>query len=971
MRKTSCFLQLLVALLLLTMSCKESSPYKYESVPNDPLKARIYTLDNGLKIYMTVNKETPRIQTYVAVRVGGKNDPAETTGLAHYFEHLMFKGSKQIGTQNYEKEEVLLNEVERLFEVYRKTTDEAERKAIYQQIDSISFKASEFAIPNEYGKLMSTIGSNVTNAYTGFDQTVYIEDIPSNQIDNWAKIQADRFSNNVIRGFHTELETVYEEKNMSLTSDGRKVNEAMLSALFPDHPYGTQTVLGTQEHLKNPSITTIKNYYKTWYVPNNMAICLSGDFNPDEMIKTIDKYFGSMTPNPELPALPVTHESPIKNIITKEVLGVDAENVSLGWRFPGVDHVDNELLSLVSRILYNGKAGLIDLNLNQQQKILSSYAYSYGLSDYDMLFINGRPKQGQTLDEVKDLFLAEVNKLKKGDFDEGLLEASINNFKLEEMFRMDENRGRANAFVSAFISGRDWENVVGRLDRLSKVTKQQVVDFSNKYFGDSYAVIYKREGKDPNELKMDKPSITPLAVNRDTASVFLKEVQATEVKPIEPVFLDFTKDMQILEAKSSIPVLYKQNTSNDIFSLLYVFDMGTENNKNLGTAFEYMKYLGTSTKTLKEINEEFYRLACYFNVHPGTDRTYVVLEGLKENMPKAMALFEEILSDAQVNEDAYKNLAADIIKKRVDAKLNQGQNFNRLIQYAIWGANSPTTYLPSTTELQEMNPAVLVDMIHQINSFEHKILYYGPETKESLLAVINKQHNVPGKLSPVPVPADFKREVTSQNKVLFAHYDAKQIYYSAISNRQEAYDPALNPIMNMYNEYFGGSMSSIVFQEMREARGLAYSAGAYLITPSKKKDPYIYRTFIATQNDKMLDAIQAFDEIINNMPESEKAFNLAKEALLTTLRTEHITKYDVLWNYLYAQDLGLNVDRRKELYEKVPAMTLEDVKVFQQKWVKDRTYTYCILGDEKDLNLKGLAPYGTLKKLSKEELFGY
>lgn len=971
MRRTSCFLQLVVALLLLTTSCKESSPYKYESVPNDPLKARIYTLDNGLKVYMTVNKETPRIQTYIAVKVGGKNDPAETTGLAHYFEHLMFKGTKEFGTQNYEKEEVLLNEVERLFEVYRKTADDAERKLIYKQIDSISNEASKFAIPNEYDKLMSAIGANGTNAYTGFDQTVYIENIPSNQIDNWAKIQADRFSNNVIRGFHTELETVYEEKNMSLTSDGRKVNEAMLAALFPDHPYGTQTVLGTQEHLKNPSITNIKNYYKVWYVPNNMAVCLSGDFDPNEMIKTIDKYFGSLTPNPELPALPVTHESPIKGIIVKDVLGVDAENVSLGWRFPGANNADNELLSLVTRILYNGKAGLIDLNLNQQQKILSSYAYNYGLADYDMLFINGRPKQGQTLDEVKDLFLVEITKLKNGDFDEGLLEASINNFKLQEMFRMDENRGRADAFVSAFISGKDWKNEVGRLDRLSKVTKAQVVEFANKYFGDNYAVIYKREGKDPNELKMEKPTITPLALNRDTSSVFLKDVQAADVKPIEPVFIDFTKDMQTLKAKSAIPVLYKKNTTNDIFSLLYVFDMGTENNKNLGTAFEYMKYLGTSTKTLKEINEEFYRLACYFNVFPGTDRTYVMLEGLKENMPKAMELFEEILSDAQVNEEAYKNLAADIVKKRVDAKLNQGQNFNRLIQYAIWGPNSPTTYLPSTAELQQMDPAVLVDMIHKINSFEHKILYYGPETEESLLAVINKLHNVPEKLNPVPVPADFKREITAENKVLFAHYDAKQIYYSAISNRGESFDFSLNPIVNMYNEYFGGSMNSIVFQEMREARGLAYSAGAYLITPSKKKDPYIYRTFIATQNDKMLDAMQAFDEIINNMPESEKAFNLAKEALITNIRTERITKSNVLWNYLYAQDMGVNVDSRKEVYEKVPSMTLEEVKAFQQQWVKNRTYTYCILGDEKDLNFKSLAPYGKVQVVKKEELFGY
>lgn len=970
MRKTIQFLQLAVILLLAT-ACAKTSPFKYESVPNDPMKSRIYTLDNGLKVYMTVNKETPRIQTYIAVRVGGKNDPAETTGLAHYFEHLMFKGTKQFGTQNYEQEKPMLDQIEQLFEVYRKTTDEAERKAIYHQIDSVSYEASKLAIPNEYDKLMSAIGANGTNAYTGFDQTVYVEDIPSNQVDNWAKIQADRFENNVIRGFHTELETVYEEKNMSLTSDGRKVYEAVLTSLFPDHPYGTQTVLGTQENLKNPSITNIKNYHKTWYVPNNMAICMSGDFDPDEAIATINKYFGHLQPNTNLPKLPITHESPIKEPVIKEVLGVDAENVTIGWRFPGAKSPEVDLLNLTSEIVNNGKAGLIDVDLIQQQKILSGYAGTYGMSDYNAFVMSGRPKQGQTLDEVKDLFLAEIEKLKKGEFDEGLLEAAMNNYKLSRMYRLEDNGSRADMFVTSFIDGTDWKDEVNMLDRMSKIDKQQIVDFANKYFGNNYALVYKKQGKDPNEKKIDKPVITPIVMNRDSSSVFLKEIQASDVTPIEPVFLDYDKDMQKLKAKSDIPVLYKKNVTNDVFNLMYVFDMGNDNDRAMGTAFEYMRYLGTSKKSLKEINEEFYKLACYFSVYPGSDRTYVSLSGLSENMPKAMALFEEILADAQVNKDTYVNLAADILKKRTDAKLNQGQNFNKLINYAIWGPKSSATNVLSTAELQGMNPEELVDRIHKINSFEHKILYYGPEESKTVLDMIQKYHNVPEKFSPVPPSADFKQQETTENKVLLAQYDAKQIYFSAVSNRGEKFDPAIQPTLDMYNEYFGGGMNAIVFQEMRESRGLAYSAGAFLITPSKLKYPYVYRTFIATQNDKMIDAMKAFDEIINNMPESEKAFDLAKDALITRLRTQRITKDGVLWSYLNAQDMGLNVDSRKELYEKVPSMTLPEIKAFQEKWVKGRKYTYCVLGDEKDLDLKSLEQYGPITKLSQEEIFGY
>lgn len=970
MHRTIRLLQLALIIIVAT-ACKETSPFKYESVPNDPMKARIYTLDNGLKVYMTVNKETPRIQTYIAVRVGGKNDPAETTGLAHYFEHLMFKGTQQFGTQNYEKEKPMLDEIERLFEVYRKTTDEAERKAIYHQIDSVSYEASKWAIPNEYDKLMSAIGATGTNAYTGFDQTVFVDDIPSNQIENWAKIQADRFQNNVIRGFHTELETVYEEKNMSLTRDSRKVYEGVLAALFPDHPYGTQTVLGTQENLKNPSITNIKNYHKTWYVPNNMAICLSGDFDPDQMIEVINKYFGEMKPNPNLPKLPVVEESPIKAPVIKEVLGLEAENVTLGWRLPGAGSPENDILNLVSLIVNNGQAGLIDIDLIQQQKVLGAYAGTYGMSDYNAFVMNGRPKQGQTLDEVKDLLMGEINKLKNGDFDEGLLEASINNFKLMMMYQMDQNSGRADMFVSSFINGTDWREEVDQLNRMSKITKQQVVDFANKYFGENYALVYKKQGKDPNEKKMDKPTITPIVMNRDSASVFLKEIQQAEVKPIEPVFLDFNKDMQQFKAKSDIPVLYKQNTTNDIFSLMYVFDMGNNNDKAMGTAFQYMKYLGTSQKSLKEINEEFYKLACYFSVYPGSDRTYVILEGLSENMPKAMELFEEILADAQVNKEAYTNLAADIVKKRVDAKSNQGQNFNQLVQYAIWGPKSPSTNVLTTQELQDMNPEELIDRIHKINSFDHKILYYGPDSQEELKTVIQKYHNVPDKLNPIPAGFEFTQQETPENKVYLAQYDAKQIYFSAVSNRGEKYDPTIEPILNMYNEYFGGGMNAIVFQEMRESRGLAYSAGAFLITPSKLKYPYIYRTFIATQNDKMADAMKAFDEIINNMPESEKAFNLAKEAVITRLRTDRITKSDVLWTYLRAQDLGQNVDSRKALYEQAQTITLADVKAFQENWVKGRTYVYCVLGDENDLDIKTLSTYGPVQKLTQEEIFGY
>lgn len=967
--KLSCF-SLLLALVI--GSCSAPEKYSYETVPNDPLKARIYTLDNGLKVYLTVNKETPRIQTFIAVRVGGKNDPAETTGLAHYFEHLMFKGTDKFGTQDYATEKPLLDAIEQQFEIYRKTTDEAERKAIYHTIDSLSYEASKYAIPNEYDKLMAAIGSTGSNAYTWYDQTVYQEDIPSNQIENWAKIQSDRFENNVIRGFHTELEAVYEEKNMSLTRDNSKVQEAIFSSLFPKHPYGTQTVLGTQENLKNPSITNIKNYYKQWYVPNNMAICMSGDLDPEKTIALIDQYFGQQQPNPELPKLNLPKEEPISQPVVKDVLGPDAESIALAWRFPGASDKDFETLQVVSQVLYNGAAGLIDLNLNQQQKVLNSYGYPMGLADYSVLLLGGLPKQGQTLDEVKDLLLKEISKLRTGDFDDKMLEANINNFKLAELQSMESNEGRADMFVSSFINGTDWKDEVSAIDRMSKLTKEDIVAFANKYLKeDNYAAIYKKQGKDPDEKKMTKPEITPIISNRDVASPFLVEVQENAVQPIEPVFLDFKKDLNQLTAKSDIPVLYKQNVANDLFQLIYVFDMGNNHDKALGTAFDYLEYLGTSDMTPEELKSEFYRLACTFYVTPGSERTYVVLSGLNENMPAAIQLFEKLLADAQVNQEAYTNMTGDILKARADAKLNQGKSFSRLVSYAMYGPDSPTTNLLTETELTNMNPQELVDRIHNQNSYKHRILYYGPSSSKDLLATINQYHQVPETLKDIPAGNEYPYLETPVTKILVAPYDAKQIYMAQISNLDKKYDPAIEPVREMYNEYFGGGMNSIVFQEMRETRGLAYSAWAGMMPPSYLKYPYVLRTQIATQNDKMIDAVNTFNDIINNMPESEAAFKLAKDGLINRMRTDRTIKSDIIWSYIDAQDLGQSVDPRIKLFNDVQNMTLKDIADFQKQWVKGRTYVYCILGDKKDLELDKLKTVGPIEELTQKQIFGY
>ena len=962
----------LIAVVAMAVSSCGGSKYSYETVKGDPTGARIYTLDNGLKVYLAPNHETPRIQTYIAVRVGGKNDPAETTGMAHYFEHLMFKGTPSFGTQDYEAERPMLDEIEALFETYRKTTDEAERAAIYKRIDSISYAASGYAIPNEYDKLMTAIGANGTNAYTGYDMTVYTEDIPANQIENWAKIQADRFANPVIRGFHTELETIYEEKNMSLTQDSRKVSENMLSALFPTHPYGTQTVLGTQEHLKNPSITNVRNYHAQWYVPNNMAVCMSGDFDPDKTIAIIDKYFGGLAPAPEIPKINASPLPAITTPVVREVLGLEAENVTLAWRTGGMNSADADVMNILGSILYNGTAGLVDLDLLQQQKVLSAYAYYMPLADYGVLAMQGRPKAGQSLDEVKELMMAELDKLKRGEFDEKLIAATINNYKASQMNYLDSNYGRADAFVTSFINDIPWADMINELDRISGITKQQVVDFANANFtADNCIVVYKRQGKDPNELQISKPALTPIQTNRDATSAFLAEIQNSEVTPIEPVWVDFDRDLDKLKAKNDIEVLYKKNETTDIFTLQYVYEVGNNNDPTIGMASNYISYLGTADMTPEEFAAEFYNIACSWSIRASEDRTYVTISGLGENMARAMELTEKLMAGAVADEGILGGLKADMIKSRADGKLNQVRNFAALRTYASRGPEFIKGTTLTNAGLEALSSEELLGKIRSLAGLEHRIIYYGAADHAALLADIDAHHHTEDVLTPPAEKVVYPYPTTPSNSVLLAEYDAAQIYYTQYSNRGESYDPANDAGQTLYNSYFGGGMNAIVFQEMREARGLAYSAAATLGRPSKKENPYTYTAYIATQNDKLRDAATAFDDIINNMPESEAAFNIAKESIITDLRTERIIKSGVISYYLSAMDLGIDYDRRRSIWEKVPTMTIDDLKAFQQKWVAGRPYTFAILGRSADLDVDYLRSLGPVKKVSQEEIFGY
>lgn len=977
MRKLSLLLFLATAFLMISCgqgekyavkTATDANGYTYEYVTNDPAQGRIYTLDNGLKVFLSVNKNEPRISTLIGVRAGSTSDPLDATGLAHYFEHMMFKGTNEIGTTNWEEESKLLDQIEAKFEEHRMETDPEKKAAIYKEIDRLSTEASKYVAVNEYDKLISSIGGEGTNAGTSYDMTVYINEIPSNEIEKWLDIESERFSDMVLRVFHTELETVYEEFNMYNDRDDSRARAEMFKALFPSHPYG-RAVIGLPEHIKNPSMTRIYEFAETWYVPNNMAIAMSGDLNPEEVIALINKYWSNIESS-ELPEITQPVEEPITEPVVAEVFGPDAENVSFSFRFEANEE-NKEMTSIIDQLLNNSKAGLIDLNLTQQQKVLAAGCYSSFMKDYGQHAFYGVPREGQTLEEVRDLLLAEIDKIKKGEFEEWMLKAIIKNYKLSEIRGLENNGNRVWGFMGGFINGEEYLDNVNFLEKIDKITKEQIVEFANKNYNDNYAIVYKRLGDNEGKVNVEKPQITALEFDRSLQSDFYKRIAETESEDIKPLFVDFENEIHTENIMDGMEMFYIKNPANDIFSLNYIIEMGKNNDPMIPLAFNYLKYIGTDKYTAGELQQEMFKNALNFSVNAGEKRSYLTISGLTESMPVAMDLMEHILHHAKADQDSYNAYIDGILKKRSDAKMNMNTIlWNGLFTYARYGNDNPFNNVISEEDLKNINPEDLTKLVSDITNFEHNVFYYGPKEPAAVKSAVLENHTVAETLEATPAPKSYEYQEWPGHEVLLVDYDMVQANI-ILASRGDVFEASDVAPSTIFNEFYGNGLSSIVFQEIRESRALAYTAFSYYATPREKDMHNSILCYVGTQADKLITATDALEDLMNEMPEATMQYDLARDAIIKRINTERIINEDVFWRWMANKDKGIDYDIRKDVYKAAQEMDINEFKAWFNDNISGSNYQFFVLGSKESLNNANIKKLGKVKELTMEEVFGY
>ncbi|KMQ60645.1 peptidase M16 [Chryseobacterium sp. BLS98] len=943
----------------------DKNNYEYITISNDENKVRIYTLKNGLKVFLAQNFDAPRIQTYIPVRTGSNNDPADNTGLAHYLEHMMFKGTSKIGTQNWEKEKELLDRISALYEEHKAEQDPDKKKEIYKKIDSISQDASQYAIANEYDKAISSLGASGTNAHTWFDETVYKNNIPNNELEKWLKIEKERFSEIVLRLFHTELESVYEEFNRAQDNDSRLVNYELMSALFPTHPNGQQTTLGKPEHLKNPSMKAIHKYFDEYYVPNNYAMVLVGDLDFEETIQLVDQYFGSI-PYKELPKKTPVVEQPLTEIVKKTVKSPTTPRVQLAWRTDSYGTREAMLADITANILSNkGEAGLLDLNINQTQRMLWAQAFSVGLKQYGYFSIVAVPKETQTLEEAKEMVLEQLELIKKGDFPDWMLPAIISDFKLQRLKGLETADGLATNLYDTYIKGRSWEQELNELDEYQAFTKEDVVNFANAFFKENYVVVDKEKGVNDQLVRVENPGITPIKINRDAQSEFLKEITAEKTDDIQPEFIDYKKEI-LTDTIKDKKLSFVRNKYNDIAQVHFIFPFGSDNDRDLGISTQLLQYLGTEDLSPEDLKKEFFKIGISNDFKTTNDQLLISLSGLEENIEKGIGLLQHWMYEVKPDQEIYQQFVETVLENRQATKKDKNRIMTALTNYTKLGSFSRYTDIISKEELEAGHAEVFTDRMKNLFKYPYEIFFYGKDLENFKNYIGKYVENVSFQ---IPEPKQYPEPETSGN-VYFMNYDMVQMEMSKVGRGHEVNTSNFGKI-NVFNEYFGRGLSSIVFQEIRESKSLAYSAYVSYAANSELGHPDYITTYIGTQPDKLQIAVNTMSELMNELPEVPIQFENAKNAALKQIASTRITRNNIFFNTLRLKKLGIYHDFRKDIYAQIKNLKFEDLKEFYQTEIKPIHFNTAIIGKKENLDMEAVNQMGAFKELTLKEIFGH
>lgn len=945
--------------------------YQSQAEDLNALKVKEYRLENGLTVWLNEDHSQPKVFGAVVVKAGAKDCP--DTGIAHYFEHMIFKGTDRIGTLDYESEKVLLDSIAMKYDELAMTEDTAARARLQKEINELSIRSSEYVIPNEFNRLINRFGGSGLNAATSYDATIYFNTFSPQYMVQWAEINSERLINPVFRLFQSELETVYEEKNMYGDFIGGQVMDTLMARYFGPHPYA-YPIIGSTKNLKNPRLTEMHKFFEDYYVASNMALILSGDFDAQQVMPILEKAFSRIrsgnAPKQEKVMLP-----PFNGRETMKVKFPIPFIKAMGLGFRGVsaNHEDQVALNIAVNLLNNANGtGYLD-KLMVEHKLMGALAINESMNEAGILAVAIMPKLLiQSYSSAEKMVWDEINRVKNGDFSDEM----FNSLKLEQKRQyassLENIDSRATVMMNLFSQGKSWNDYLNEVARIESITKEDVVRVAQKYFSNNYLCVTKSTGKYPKD-NLPKPAFSPVVPrNADASSSYAKQLEKIPEQQVAPRIIDFEKDVKTSKLTPLVTLYTTPNPLNDIFTLNISYGIGALEQPELMQLTNYLQLLGTESLSFEQFRSRLQSIGSTLAFDVTPDAFVMKVTGFDNHIDETMELVGDFIRHAKADDKKLRQIVDDA-KVSEKAFFKSGDNVaSALLEQVKYGDQSRYLRKLSLSQIKKLKGKDMLAIYDKVRSVQCDLHYCGTLPVEKVIGTI-RQH-LPLERTTVASNSPYYRELKQYDRPTVFFIDmpdmAQSIVYGYVKG-DPVDDKASRHASRLFSVYFGGDMSSLMFQEIREFRSFAYrTSGRYqLPNHAHKGTAGSFTAMLSTQSDKTLDALGVLDSLIREMPLKPERMEAVKQTLVNRINNDYPPFRNLSEKVASARMEGFDRDPAEEFLRDIATMDMQDISRFYREQISGRPVVYVIAGNRKHIDMKKLAEYGTIIKVKKKDIY--
>lgn len=945
--------------------------YQSQAEDLNALKVKEYRLENGLTVWLNEDHSQPKVFGAVVVKAGAKDCP--DTGIAHYFEHMMFKGTDRIGTLDYESEKVLLDSIAMKYDELAMTEDTAARARLQKEINELSIRSSEYVIPNEFNRLINRFGGSGLNAATSYDATIYFNTFSPQYMVQWAEINSERLINPVFRLFQSELETVYEEKNMYGDFIGGQVMDTLMARYFGPHPYA-YPIIGSTKNLKNPRLTEMHKFFEDYYVASNMALILSGDFDAQQVMPILEKAFSRIrsgnAPKQEKVMLP-----PFNGRETMKVKFPIPFIKAMGLGFRGVsaNHEDQVALNIAVNLLNNANGtGYLD-KLMVEHKLMGALAINESMNEAGILAVAIMPKLLiQSYSSAEKMVWDEINRVKNGDFSDEM----FNSLKLEQKRQyassLENIDSRATVMMNLFSQGKSWNDYLNEVARIESITKEDVVRVAQKYFSNNYLCVTKSTGKYPKD-NLPKPAFSPVVPrNADASSSYAKQLEKIPEQQVAPRIIDFEKDVKTSKLTPLVTLYTTPNPLNDIFTLNISYGIGALEQPELMQLTNYLQLLGTESLSFEQFRSRLQSIGSTLAFDVTSDAFVMKVTGFDNHIDETMELVGDFIRHAKADDKKLRQIVDDA-KVSEKAFFKSGDNVaSALLEQVKYGDQSRYLRKLSLSQIKKLKGKDMLAIYDKVRSVQCDLHYCGTLPVEKVIGTI-RQH-LPLERTTIASNSPYYRELKQYDRPTVFFIDmpdmAQSIVYGYVKG-DPVDDKASRHASRLFSVYFGGDMSSLIFQEIREFRSFAYrTSGRYqLPNHAHKGTAGSFTAMLSTQSDKTLDALGVLDSLIREMPLKPERVEAVKQTLVNRINNDYPPFRNLSEKVASARMEGFDRDPAEEFLRDIATMDMQDISRFYREQISGRPVVYVIAGNRKHIDMKKLAEYGTIIKVKKKDIY--